>query len=238
MDDKKILLQLKPYLENIYNSIEINNSIMAVQNIISNKDGSFSNFWWNLFEALDFYNDEICYNHNEIINLVKKALDRIYMIDFSRFYNDTYFIYALFKENYLTIDDIKKITDKLTLDDDNKYLIDILISEDNNDVITSFENYFKDKNITVEYSKIEITKKIFLYILCDKISMKEGIDFIHYHVEDPLKYKKFVGDDLGIEKILSNYFLIDDGDIIDKNKIQKITEEIINEMKEYIQKHD
>ena len=160
------------------------------------------------------------------------------MLDFSKFYNDIYFIYALFKENYLKIDDIKKIADKLVIYDDNKYLIDILISENNDDVIILFDSYLKDKNIYVKDLKIEITKKIFGYILNKEIQMKEGIDFIHYQVEASSKYKKYVGDDLGIEKILSNYFLIDDGDVTDEKEVQKIIQEILFEMKKYIKQYD
>lgn len=160
------------------------------------------------------------------------------MLDFSKFYNDIYFIYALFKENYLKTDDIKKIADKLVIYDDNKYLIDILISENNDDVITLFDSYLKDKNIYVKDLKIEITKKIFGYILNKEIQMKDGIDFIHYQVEVSSKYKKYVGDDLGIEKILSNYFLIDDGDVTDEKEVQKIIQEILLEMKKYIKQYD
>ena len=160
------------------------------------------------------------------------------MLDFSKFYNDIYFIYALFKENYLKTDDIKKIADKLVIYDDNKYLIDILISENNDDVITLFDSYLKDKNISDKELKIEITKKIFDYILKKEIQMKAGIDFIHYQVEASSKYKKYVGDDLGIEKILSNYFLIDDGDVTDEKEVQKIIQEILLEMKKYIKQYD
>ena len=100
------------------------------------------------------------------------------MIDFTKFYDDLSFIYALFMENKLTIDDIRKISDKLVIEDGNDYLVNILISNDE-EVSNSFANYFKDKNITIENPKIEITKKIFSYILKGCISMKAGIDFVH-----------------------------------------------------------
>lgn len=86
------------------------------------------------------------------------------MLDFCKFYNDIYFIYALFKENYLKTDDIKKIADKLVIYDDNKYLIDILISENNDDVITLFDSYLKDKNIYVKSKNRNYQKNIWLYI--------------------------------------------------------------------------
>ena len=67
--------------------------------------------------------------------------------------------------------------------------------------------------------------------------MKAGIDFVHYQISDQSKYKKYVGDDLGIEQILGNYFAIDDGDVTDEKQIQELTQEIYKEMQEYIQKH-
>ncbi len=158
------------------------------------------------------------------------------MIDFTKFYDDLSFIYALFMENKLTIDDIRKISDKLVIEDGNDYLVNILISNDE-EVSNSFENYFKDKNIIIENPKIEITKKIFSYILKGCISMKAGIDFVHYQISDQSKYKKYVGDDLGIEQILGNYFAIDDGDVADEKQIHELTQEIYKEMQEYIEKY-
>lgn len=57
---------------------------------------------------------------------------------------------------------------------------------------------------------------------------------MHYEVSDYLKDKQYIGDNIGIEKILGNYISIDDGDITDTKQIDEIKQEIIKDMQKYI----
>ena len=156
------------------------------------------------------------------------------MINFIDFYKDIEFMYALFLENKLTVSDLKQIADKLIITDDNKYLIDILVTNETDNISDLFEKYVKSKNISIKNAKKEIVKKVFHYILKNKIQMNEGIDFLHYEVSDYLKDKQYIGDNIGIEKILGNYISIDDGDITDEKQIDEIKQEIIKNMQKYV----
>ena len=87
MDDKKDLLQIKYYLENIYNNIDIENSIKLFQGIIWNESKDFSEYLLELAYDLDFYNSDaldgkICgladrngfYSYNTIKDMIYDTL--------------------------------------------------------------------------------------------------------------------------------------------------------------------
>lgn len=99
------------------------------------------------------------------------------MINFIDFYKDIEFMYVLFLEKKLTVSDLKQIADKLIITDDNKYLIDMLVTNETDNIFDLFEKYIKSKNIFVKNAKKQIAKKIFYYILKNEIQMNEGIDF-------------------------------------------------------------
>lgn len=160
------------------------------------------------------------------------------MINFVDFYKDIEFMYALLLENKLTASDLKQIANRLIITDDNKYLINILISDENDNVFELFKKYVQSKNITINNTKKEIVKKIFFYILKNEIQINAGIDFLHYEISDYSKDKQYIGDNIGIEKILGNYISIDDGDITDKKHINKIKQEIIKDMQKYIDENE
>lgn len=156
------------------------------------------------------------------------------MIDFSKFYDDIEFVAALFYNNLLTDENVRIIADKLTETENDDVLIDIIVSSYTDDNLKKIEKYIESKKIKIKNKKIFLTKKIFQYILKNEISISDGIRFIHLEISNNEEIKEYVGDDIGIEQILGNFYAIDDGDVTDPKSIKRLIQKIQKEMKEYI----
>ena len=121
---------------------------------------------------------------------------------------------GLFYSNLLDSLYIYEIASHLTnkISDDSLAKIIANGGDDNNNK-KLFENYLNKLGLKFLDPKRALTAKVFYYILNDKLDLKEGIDFVHYNVSEP---KYAVGDDVGISRILSKYYAIDDGLVPEK----------------------
>ncbi|MDR1220650.1 MAG: hypothetical protein LBK73_13705 [Treponema sp.] len=159
------------------------------------------------------------------------------MIQFIDFYDDIGFMSALFYSDMLNNVDIYKIANHLTnnISDDN--LVKIIVNgvdDDNNKKL--FENYFIKLNIKLLHPKKALIAKVFYYILHNRIDLSKGIKFANFEVSDNENITRYVGDDVGIEQILGNYYAVDDGDLTDKKDIEATKKLILEEMQQYV--HD
>jgi hypothetical protein len=114
-------------------------------------------------------------------------------------------------------------------------LINIIVNEVDDDTKKLFENYLNTLDIKYSYSKRFLIAKIFYYMIQNKINFNEGIRFIRYNISEYKNARKYIGDDVGIEQIIGNYDIIDDGDITDPIQIEELKNEIYKEIKEYIE---
>jgi hypothetical protein len=143
---------------------------------------------------------------------------------------------ALFYNDMLSNEDIYKIANNLTnrISDDD--LISILVNgtdDDNNKKL--FENYLNKLKINYLNPKKALIAKIFYYILHNKIGADEGIVFVANNISIFENTTNYVGDDVGIEHILGNYYAIADGDIVDRKGIDETEKILSEEIRQYIQ---
>jgi hypothetical protein len=154
------------------------------------------------------------------------------MIQFTDFFDDINFIAALFYSNLLDSMYVYEIANHLTrkISDNDLVMIMANGSEDNNNQ-KLFESYLSRLGVKFLDPKMALTAKVFYYILNGKIDFKEGIRFVHYDVSEP---KGAVGDDIGIDQILSKYYAIDEGLVPDKKDIEAFKKLIFEEMQQYV----
>jgi hypothetical protein len=155
-------------------------------------------------------------------------------IQFSNFYDDIDFMAAMFYSNLLDSLYIYEIAAYLTNKTSDDSLAKIIANggDDNNNK-KLFENYLNAHGIKFLDPKRYLTAKIFYYMLNNKIDFKEGIGFVDYNVSEP-KYAG--GDDIGIDRILSKYYAIDEGLVPEKKDIETFKKLILEEMQQYV--HD
>lgn len=158
------------------------------------------------------------------------------MIDFSKFYNDLELVAALLYNNFLKEEDIKEIASALIGLDQNDILIDISVSTNSN-VTELFGNYLKSKQINITNPKKFLTKKLFQYVLANKIDIKSSMEFINFKISEEDRVKEYIGDDIGVEQILGNFWIIEDGDVQDIEEIQQLTKTINEDMSKYIEEN-
>jgi hypothetical protein len=108
---------------------------------------------------------------------------------------------------------------------------------DDNNNKELFENYLRKLGIKFFVSNRAVAAKIFYYILQDRIDFYKGIRFVHHNVSNVEKITEYVGDDIGIEQILGNFYAVDDGDLDDEKDIEVTIEYIIRDMKQYVNEH-
>ena len=157
------------------------------------------------------------------------------MIDFSKFYGDLHFVAALYNNKFLTDTDIQQVANTLIDLKAEPMLVAISVSNSCN-IKELFETYLKQQHIQIIDSKRELTKSIFSYVLAGKIDMTPAMEFINFNISEADKVKEYVGDDIGVERILGNFWLIEDGDLCDDD-FKKLTETINKDMCAYIQKN-
>jgi hypothetical protein len=159
------------------------------------------------------------------------------MIQFSDFYDDIDFMIALFFNGMLNNAEIYEIANCLN----NKTFDDVLAkiiangTDANNKKL--FNNYLEVFGINILDSRKAIVAKVFYYILYDRLDFYEGIRFVAYRVSKHEDTKTYIGDDVGIERILGNFYLIDDGDLSNEKDIEIAIEFIIMYMKQYVNDH-
>jgi hypothetical protein len=154
------------------------------------------------------------------------------MMQFSDFYDDINFMAAMFYSNLLDGMYIYEIAKHSTNKISDDCLAEITANRGgDNSSLKLFENYLKKLGIKFLDHKKYLTAKIFYYMLNNKIDFKEGIEFVHYNVSDP---KGAVGGDIGIDRILSNYYAIDEGFVPDKKDIETLKKLILDEMRQYV----
>jgi hypothetical protein len=160
------------------------------------------------------------------------------MIQFTDFYDDIDFMIVLFYNCKLRNADIYEIANHLTNKTPDDVLIQIVVNgPDDNNNKKLFENYLNKLGIKIFNSKRAVAAKIFYYILHDKIDFYKGIRFVHRNLSNHENITKYVGDDIGIEQILGDFYMIDDGDFADEKNIEATIECIISDMKQYINDH-
>jgi hypothetical protein len=159
------------------------------------------------------------------------------MIQFIDFYDDIGFMAALFYSDMLNNADIYKIANHLAnkVSDDNLAKIIVNGIDDNNNK-KLFENYLIKLNIIFLHPKKHLTAKVFYYILHNRIDLNKGIRFLNLKVVDYGNCTKYLGDDIGIEQILGNYYAIEDRNLTDKKDIEATKKLILEELQQYI--HD
>lgn len=162
------------------------------------------------------------------------------MINFSIFYSDLEFMFALLCNDMLLNDDIKYIADKLILNDADDSLIQILVSNETDNVHELFKKYLNSKGIVVQDAKRTLIKKIFYYILQEKLSLYEAMDFINDKIVLEVGSDKYVGDRLGIPGIIGDYDALYDMKYVYNSSVEEIQrgENILkSEMRDYINKN-
>jgi hypothetical protein len=153
-------------------------------------------------------------------------------LDFS---DDIYFMAALYYNDLLNKNDIYNIANHLTNTIGDDDLIKILVNgegDDNN--IKLFVNYLNKLNIKYLYPKETLTAIVFYYVLQNKINMYSGISFVDRNVRNFEDTMHYIGDDVGIEQILGNYYYIDDGDAIYEEQIKEAEKYLIEELQYYV----
>jgi ethanolamine utilization cobalamin adenosyltransferase len=158
------------------------------------------------------------------------------MIQFTDFYDDIDFMIALFFNCMLNNADIYEIANRLTskVSDGNLAKIIVNGTDDNNNK-KLFENYLNKLNIKLLNPKRALVAKIFYYILHNRIDLYEGIKFlVDYRVSNFDDAIEYIGDDVGISKILGNFYAIDDGDLRNKKDIEAAINYIFRDMKQYV----
>ena len=108
---------------------------------------------------------------------------------------------------------------------------------DNNENKKLLENYLDVLGINFLDFKKALTAKVFYYILQDKINFYNGISFLVREVIDRSKTIEYLGDDIGIDQIIGNFYYIDDGDASNEKYIETAIEDIFIDMKQYINDH-
>ena len=188
----------------------------------------FENFYDDIdFMAALFYNyilNKYQYNYEYEYDLINKCYT-----DKKCYYDDEDIV------SYMDIH-IYEIARYLNSKIPDDYLSNIItnrIDDLNNRKL--FDKYLNKKNIKFSYPKKTLIAKVFYYILNNRIDFDEGIRFVHYNVSNRVNITEYIGDDVGIEKIVGDYFAIDDGDITYEEDIKKLKILILEEMQQYIQ---
>ena len=163
------------------------------------------------------------------------------MINKKNYYNNLEFISALFCLGLLNKDEIFGISNYLLNNGyDSIYLINIWLSykDNKNEILNNNFSLFLIEQKVFISSKEEATntliKLIFKEVLNNKILFSDGVEFIIKNLIDDSKNKEFIGDYLGIDKIIGIHYTIDDCDLINENNIEKLKDLGIEMIKKYL----
>jgi hypothetical protein len=156
------------------------------------------------------------------------------MIQFTDFYDDIDFMIALFYNRALNNADVYEVANRLNNKTSDDFLAKIIANGANGNNKRLFDNYLNALGIKLFDSKRAIVAKLFYYILHNRIDFFEGIWFARFYVSNNKNITKYVGDDIGIEQILGDYYAIVDGDITDEKDIKDLKQLILEELQQYV----
>ncbi|MDR1217991.1 MAG: hypothetical protein LBK73_00085 [Treponema sp.] len=159
------------------------------------------------------------------------------MMQFTDFYDDIDLIAALFYCDILNNTDIYKIANHLNNKTSDDVLARIIANGVNGNNKRLFDNYLNALGIKFFDSKRYLAAKFFYYILHNRIDFFKGIGFVHEYVSNNENITKYVGDDIGIEQILGDYYAIADGDITDEKDIKDLKKIILEEIQQYVKEN-
>jgi hypothetical protein len=131
------------------------------------------------------------------------------MIDTTDFYDDIGFMAALFYNDKLNDANIYEVANRLHTKTSDDVLAQIIANGADGNNKGLFYTYLDALGIKFLDPKRALVAKMFYYILHGRININKGIHFVNLlsNYEDITKY---AGDDIGIEKILGNFYAIDD----------------------------
>jgi hypothetical protein len=144
---------------------------------------------------------------------------------------------ALFYIDILNNTDIYKIANHLNNKASDDVLVKIIANGANGNNKKLFENYLNTLGIKFVDSKRAVVAKVFYYILRNRIDFYKGIRFLDFKVLDYENTTEYLGDEVGIERVIGNFYAVDDGDLDDEKKIETAIEYVIREMKQYVNEH-
>ncbi|MDR1219572.1 MAG: hypothetical protein LBK73_08180 [Treponema sp.] len=157
------------------------------------------------------------------------------MIQFTDFYDDIDFMSALFFNGMLIDAEIYEIANRLNNKTPDDVLAKIIANGTSGNNQRLFENYLRKLGIKSFVSNRAVAAKIFYYILQDRIDFYKGIRFVHHNVSNDEKITEYLGDDIGIEEILGDFYAVDDGDLRNEKDIETVIKDVFKEMEQYVQ---
>jgi hypothetical protein len=157
------------------------------------------------------------------------------MIQFSDFYDDIDFMLALFFNGMLNDADIYEIANRSNNKTSDDIFAKIIANGPSGNNQRLLYNYLNELGIEPLDHKRALIAKVFYYILSNRIDIYEGIGFIDHKVINNENITKYVGDDVGIEKILGAFYLVADGDLRDEKDIEAAIKDVFTELEQYVQ---
>jgi len=166
------------------------------------------------------------------------------MIDSSRlyeqyldFYDDIGFMAALFHNDMLDNADIYEIANRLNKKTPDDVLAKIIANGTDGNNKGLFDNYLNVRGIKFVDSKRALIAKVFYYILHDRIDFYKGIKFADIEMSNYENVITYVGDDVGIEQILGDFYAVDDADLMNEKDVETAIDFVISGLKEYVNEY-
>jgi hypothetical protein len=156
------------------------------------------------------------------------------MIPFTDFYDDIDFMAALFFNDMLNNAHIYEVASRLHNKKPDDILAQIIANGADGNNKGLFHTYLEAFGIKFLDLKRALIAKVFYYILQDRLDFYEGIKFADFEVSSYGDVIEYVGDDVGISKILGAFYLIDDGDLRDEKDIEAAITDVFKEMEQYV----
>ncbi|MDR1180059.1 MAG: hypothetical protein LBK44_06105 [Spirochaetales bacterium] len=154
------------------------------------------------------------------------------MMQFIDLYDDIDFMIALFFNGMLNNADIYEIANRLNNKTSDDVLVKIIANGANCNNERLFDNYLNALGIKLFDSKRAIVAKVFYYILHNRLDLGKGIRFLDLKVLDYENTTEYLGDDVGIERIIGNFYA--SCDAIDKKKKETLKKAVLEEMRQYV----
>jgi hypothetical protein len=157
------------------------------------------------------------------------------MIQFTDFYDDIDFMIALFFNYMLNDAEIYEIANRLNNKTPDDVLAKIIANGPSGNNQGLLYNYLSVLEIKCLNPKRALTARVFYYILNNRLDFYKGIKFLDFKVIDHENITKYVGDDVGIERIIGNFYAVDDGDLRDEKNIETAIKYVFRDMEQYVQ---
>jgi hypothetical protein len=156
------------------------------------------------------------------------------MIPFTDFYDDIVFMAALFFNGMLHDAHIYEVASRLHNKKPDDVLAQIIANGADGNNKGLFHTYLEAFGIKFLDPKRALIAKMFYYILHNRMDLYKGINFINFKVRNNENITKYVGDDVGIEKLLGAFYAVTDGDLRDEKDIEAAITDVFKEMKQYV----